>query len=501
MTNHELETRLARAMERSAPNDLDGVLSRCQARKGTVIPMKKTTNRTWKSLIAACLTLVVLLGGGGGWFYQQSRAVASVVSLDVNPSIELTVNKNEKVLSCEGLNEEAREVLADYAGGADLKNVKLKVAVNALVASMLNRGYLEDVSSAILISVEDRDQTRAARLQQELAASVDVTLQEASSQAAILSQTVDQLPELETQARANQLSIGKAYLIRRIMEKNDWLALNSDTILEQLSALSVEELKDLAERKDVPGLPVDKSAVAADVLKYAGLDGVAPVGWIVDPELDEQPARYEVEIHYNGEEYEYIVDAFTGEILRGPRDVGKAQPSKPVEKPTEQISEAKAFDIAAADFYEKHPELSGHDLFHNKTRLDRDDGRLEYEVEFFINGFEVDYTIDAATGAILEWDTDYEGPPPQAVQPVKPEKPTQPEAPAVSDIGSDAAKAAALAHAGLAESQVSRLKAEADWDDGRLEYEVEFRADGMEYEYTIDGATGAILEHERDRDD
>lgn len=37
---------------------------------------------------------------GGGLFYQQANAVASVVSLDVNPSIELKVNRNEKVLAC-----------------------------------------------------------------------------------------------------------------------------------------------------------------------------------------------------------------------------------------------------------------------------------------------------------------------------------------------------------------------------------------------------------------
>ena len=36
------------------------------------------------------------------------------------------------------------------------------------------------------------------------------------------------------------------------------------------------------------------------------------------------------------------------------------------------------------------------------------------------------------------------------------------------------------------------------WDDGRLEYEVEFETAGREYEYTIDGATGDILSYERD---
>lgn len=58
---------------------------------------KKPTKRKWTSLIAACLAVMLL---GGGLFYQQVNAVASVVSLDVNPSIELKVNRSEKVLVC-----------------------------------------------------------------------------------------------------------------------------------------------------------------------------------------------------------------------------------------------------------------------------------------------------------------------------------------------------------------------------------------------------------------
>ena len=42
---------------------------------------------------------------------------------------------------------------------------------------------------------------------------------------------------------------------------------------------------------------------------------------------------------------------------------------------------------------------------------------------------------------------------------------------------------------------------ERDYDDGRLEYEVEFKSGGMEYQYKIDGVTGSILEYEQDRDD
>ena len=106
-------------------------------------------------VIAACLAVMLL--GGGGLFYQRANAVASVVSLDVNPSIELKVNRSEKVLVCTPLNEDAKAILADMGSGADLKGAKLDVAVNAIVGSLVRNGYLDSISSAIMISVEDED--------------------------------------------------------------------------------------------------------------------------------------------------------------------------------------------------------------------------------------------------------------------------------------------------------------------------------------------------------
>ena len=140
MNNTEMEQRLAEALKKTAPNDVDGVLSRCEERTGTEKKMTKTTtNRRWISLAAACLAVVLLVSGG--LVFRQENAVASVVSLDVNPSIELNVNKREKVLSCRALNEDARKLLEDMNGGADLEGVKLEV-VSADVEGSTAKVYL-----------------------------------------------------------------------------------------------------------------------------------------------------------------------------------------------------------------------------------------------------------------------------------------------------------------------------------------------------------------------
>ena len=396
MTNEKMEQRLASAVEKTAPNDVNGVLSRCDERKGTVIPMttKKTTKKRWTTLAAACLALVLL--GGGGIFYQQAHAVASVVSLDVNPSIELKVSKSEKVLACTPLNEDAKAILADMGDGADLKGAKLDVAVNAIVGSLVRNGYLNSISSAIMISVEDNDTARAEKLQRELTSTVDGVLQTSEAKASVLTQTLTQDAGLEQQARENSISTGKAALVNRV------LALNPALKFDALAKLSVEELKDLAEA-GAPAMPIGTDK-AMDIAAAAfGKASTAKMAYSeVDPELDESPAHYEVEIRsQTGEEFEYKVDAYTGAILESKREaadgteVPVVQPSKPA--PTGDIGYAKAKSVAL-----NHAGVSENKAYDMDIELDDEDGTLVYEVEFKSGNMEYSYEINAATGAILK---------------------------------------------------------------------------------------------------
>ena len=396
MTNEKMEQRLASAVEKTAPNDVNGVLSRCDERKGTVIPMttKKTTKKRWTTLAAACLALVLL--GGGGIFYQQAHAVASVVSLDVNPSIELKVSRSEKVLVCTPLNEDAKAILADMGGGADLKGAKLDVAVNAIVGSLVRNGYLNSISSAIMISVEDNDTAQAEKLQRELTSTVDGVLQTSEAKASVLTQTLTQDAGLEQQARENSISTGKAALVNRV------LALNPALKFDALAKLSVEELKDLAEA-GAPAMPIGTDK-AMDIAAAAfGKASTAKMAYrAVDPELDESPAHYEVEItSQTGEEFEYKVDAYTGAILESKREaadgteVPVVQPSKPAA--SGDIGYAKAKSVAL-----NHAGVSEGKAYDMDIELDDEDGTLVYEVEFKSGNMEYSYEINAATGAILK---------------------------------------------------------------------------------------------------
>ena len=396
MTNEKMEQRLASAVEKTAPDDMSGVLSRCEARKGTVIPMttKKTANRKWTTLVAACLAVMLL--GGGGLFYQRANAVASVVSLDVNPSIELKVNQSEKILACTPLNEDAKAILADMSNGADLKGAKLDVAVNAIVGSLVRNGYLDSMSSAIMISVEDKDTTRAEKLQRELTSAVDGVLQTSEAKASVLTQTLTQDAAREQQARENNISTGKAALVNRV------LAINPALKFDALAKLSVEELKDLAEA-GAPAMPIGKAAAADAAEQYAGTSALDSVTAEVDSELDESPAHYEVELHTEWGEFEYLVDAYTGNVLSGQKDLlTAASTPNATTKPTAPSGGADVGHAKAKPIALNHAGVSENEAYDMEIELDDEDGMIVYEVEFKSGGMEYSYEINAASGAILK---------------------------------------------------------------------------------------------------
>ena len=145
------------------------------------------------------------------------------------------------------------------------------------------------------------------------------------------------------------------------------------------------------------------------------------------------------------------------------------------------IDAAKAAALADAG-------LAVSDVTFTKEKLDWDDGIAVYDIEFLTADTEYDYEIDAATGAVLD----------KSAELLRPnESPGQ-----AMDAGIDveSAKEIAAAHAGLSKEEAFFTKAELELEHGRSEYEIEFYHDRIEYEYTIDAATGAILEYKSEYD-
>ena len=156
---------------------------------------------------------------------------------------------------------------------------------------------------------------------------------------------------------------------------------------------------------------------------------------------------------------------------------------------TGEISLDKAKEIALS-----HAGLSSDQVTFVQANKDFDDGIQKYDIEFYCNGQEYDYEINASNGQIIQFDYDME----YNYIPNNNTTNNQGNVNATANISVERAKEIALSHAGLASNQVTFKRTELDFDDGIKKYEVEFYYNNREYSYEIDANTGNILSYEQD---
>lgn len=426
MKEHDAEARLARAMEDAAPNRLDELLEvREEARRqGKIVdisapPRKK--RRRWQNFAAAVAAALVLVIGGGSFFgWRYANAPDSLVDIDVNPSVQLTVSRNEKVLSCEALNADGTEIIDDM----DLRGSPLNVAVNALIGSMVQHGYIDELKNSVLITVANEDAAKAQALQESLMEDISGLLAGESLDAAVMGQTITTRDQtLASQAETYGISAGKAALIQRILDTDPTLT------FESLAGLSVNDLNLLLQSKQADTSGMTVTGQASDKA-YIGLEKAREIALAQLPgatlkEIDfdyDDGMVYEAELLKDGYEYDLEIDALTGAVVKweyeeddhwsgthegapatGPESSGSGtqttsspQPSQSQQQTT-LITEQEAKNLVLA-------QVPGATIV--EFERDSDDGRTIYKGEAVLDGWEYDFEIDAASGEFIKWESD-----------------------------------------------------------------------------------------------
>lgn len=231
---------------------------------------------------------------------------------------------------------------------------------------------------------------------------------------------------------------------------------------------------------------IGETAAKEIALADAGFeeDWVSDIWVKLDTDDDTGIQEYEVEFRESGSEYDYEINATTGAIIS--KSVELVDDDAINIDTTDLIGEDAAKEAALTDAGLTESDVTGF-----RVQLDVDDGVTIYEVEFCQGGNEYDYDINAATGAVItksvEPDDD------ATTQSTDSTGSTDSTADASGLIGKTAAKEIALEAAGLTESEVTKLEVKQDKEHGITVYEVEFRTSTAEYEYEINGTTGAIL--------
>ena len=144
---------------------------------------------------------------------------------------------------------------------------------------------------------------------------------------------------------------------------------------------------------------VDEETAQKIALEHAGVK--ATDATITKSKLDYEGRRqvYEIEWYAGGKKYDYEIAVDTGEILSSGYDektsgwsVSNSSNVTVSEADAKQTALGRVSGATQKDIYE--------------WKFDYDDGRPEYEGKIIYGGTEYDFTIDASSGAVVEWEAE-----------------------------------------------------------------------------------------------
>ena len=279
-------------------------------------------------------------------------------------------------------------------------------------------------------------------------------------------------------------------------------------------------------------------------LKHTGLTKEQVSFFETDNDIDNGSEKYDIEFYCNGKEYDYEISSVDGTIIQYDNDVDEANNQNNSEASTQNSNQSNIAnnnqnstqnssqsntqnnsvddgqknttnnapnntqsnanntgDISldeAKQIALSHAGLNSNQVTFGQAKKDFDEGIQKYEIEFYCNGKEYDYEINATNGQIIKYDYDMEYNYTPNNSQSNNQSNTQSTVNDTTKISAEKAKQIALSHAGLTSSQVTLKRTELDFDDGTQKYEVEFYYNNREYSYEIDANTGAVLSYEQD---
>jgi hypothetical protein len=196
-------------------------------------------------LIAAAMLIIltsaimaIVLGPAKKDADKFDKVCAAVISIDINPSVEIEVNKDNKIIKVISKNEDGELVLEKL----DLESMDLKDGVQKIINQSDILGFIKKDSDVILISgvASNPDDTTEY---EETLKNILASMEEKDDEKIIMTLYIEDKDILK-EAKANKLSIGKQYLLNYANKKN--MGITADDIRE-LTLTNILEKIDIKE--------------------------------------------------------------------------------------------------------------------------------------------------------------------------------------------------------------------------------------------------------------
>lgn len=161
----------------------------------------------------AAAAIVVLLGLSLGAYAYNTPY--SYVNIDINPSLEITVNIFDRIIDVRGINEDGKGLLTNVS----YKNKKLDEGVKTVLNTAVEEGYFNyGPDNALMITISSKSSGEKEEICKNLQEVAKVTLDEDKVEAEVI---VKQAPlERVKEAKEMGISPGKLLLMETLVEIN-----------------------------------------------------------------------------------------------------------------------------------------------------------------------------------------------------------------------------------------------------------------------------------------
>ncbi len=186
--------------------------------------------------------IVFVLFAGGMPFEQNKASAAAYVSFDINPSVEVVVDKEMNIIKVRTLNEDAQNLLDD---STDYENSSLLLFSDSLFKTLEEYGYFDTYEDLLITSSLDDDYV-SPEIRERLQNSIEkLKSNKYIKNAGVILSVLETTEATRNDARKNGLSMGKFLVFKDVLKQDDTLT------IQQASLFSYSELKLKAKERDI----------------------------------------------------------------------------------------------------------------------------------------------------------------------------------------------------------------------------------------------------------
>lgn len=344
----------------------------------------KTNKQKIAAVISVLLIFTMIFAGCVKFREKSTDAKIGAVTLSINPEIKIEYDKNGNVTNLVGINDDGKVVVQNLA---NYENKDCNEVLNQLVKEIYNKGYFEKEIDGndrnIVLKLEPNSKLPNDRFLEDLENSVSNASNELKLNSKIIEIDKDDFDEkyATDKAPSNYISLEKAKEIALAQA-----GINS-------SQAKFTE-KDFDFEKNVP--VYDLEFIANNIKYEYNIDAIT--GKVVSAEHENILADNKDDIYDNDDaDDKYDDDRYDDDRYDKDDDI-EVVPSKKEEK---YISKDKAKSIAL-----NRAKLNENNVKFTSVKLDRENGKAVYEIEFTSNGFEYDCDVNAINGKVIDFDKD-----------------------------------------------------------------------------------------------